>query len=185
MTEYLEREGVEMPKGRSAKFRCQPSYEKEARRVKKELDECWNRLAKGMSRRRVGKGEAGEAVASWMKKEGVKILEENSRSERMEEVWRKWEVQCPEALGIEELEGRRERLGGFVICPVDKYPEEGQILCAKPYHDEALMRLAEGMKEPTKETVEEVLANIATLANGMRHLAFCELRPNGAHEFGA
>ena len=46
------------------------------------------------------------------------------------------------------------------------------------------MTLAAGMKQPTKEKVEEVLRNIATLANGLRHLPFCELRPNGAHEFG-
>ena len=53
------------------------------------------------------------------------------------------------------------------------------------YHDKALLKLAEGMKERTKERLKEVMEDIATLGNGGRHLPFCELRPGGAHEFGA
>ena len=71
LTEYLEREGVSMPQGWSAKSRCKPNTRKEEARIQKELDGCWNRIAGRMYRRTTGEKGVVNAVGEWMKRKGV------------------------------------------------------------------------------------------------------------------
>ena len=96
--------------------------------MEKELDGCWNRIGAKFFKKRVGKKSVGQAVKEWVTQEGIRVFGSARRKERMKEVWGRWEEQCPDAFDMDELLTHKRKLEGFVICPIDKFPEEGQIL---------------------------------------------------------
>ena len=117
-----------MPKKWNGKARCKPDKERQLRAVERELRRCWDRVvAKGWTQR-FRQGRYRGTLKEWLSEQANSAGHQLGRRISFEKVWEDWERMNPEAVDEVTLEGFKQTLGKFVVCPVDKFPQEGMVL---------------------------------------------------------
>jgi hypothetical protein len=180
---WLRKQEVEIPSKWNGKARLQPDGERQRMRIEERFRQCWMRISTQTWKQRVRGGMTRAPLRVWMEERGDHVMLELGRGVKFSFVWERWVEMNHGSVSEDEILEHKKLLDHFVICPVDKYPQEGIIMCAYMY-GKVLEELSAGMEDVPTNMINRVFARIGAAGQTLRHLPFAALRGAATHKFG-
>ena len=125
---WLRKQEVEIPSKWNGKARLQPDGERQRMRIEERFRQCWMRISTQTWKQRVRGGMTRAPLRVWMEERGDHVMLELGRGVKFSLVWERWVEMNHGSVSEDEILEHKKLLDHFVICPVDKYPQEGMIM---------------------------------------------------------
>lgn len=157
---FMESSGERFPAGWSVRSRCRPDWDTEASKLQEELEGVCTSVERHT-------GISSKLTIDWKQCEsGFTSIGHGCGVQVTEVAMERW----------------RERLAGFVISPIDKYPAEGAIVCAEQWGN-AVQDLAKNLRD-VRGSRNQLLRRMGRADARLRAPPYGKLRGVRKHRFG-